>query len=79
MRFYFYLVLLIMFLLSCNKETTTEIPATDLNLPAGTSQIIPTPQIYDTTLPGYSNTGHFYGDSLSEEDRSDLIEYLKSL
>ncbi len=35
--------------------------------------------IYDTTLPGYGNTGHFYGDKLSVSDRGDLIEYLKTL
>ncbi len=35
--------------------------------------------IYDTTLPGYGNSGHFYGDKLSLEDRADLIEYLKTL
>jgi len=35
--------------------------------------------IYDTTLPGYGNEGHFYGDKLAASDRSDLIEYLKTL
>ena len=35
--------------------------------------------IYDTTLPGYGNSGHFYGDKLSIEERADLIEYLKTL
>ncbi len=35
--------------------------------------------IYDTTLPGYGNQGHIYGDRLSAEERSDLIEYLKTL
>jgi mono/diheme cytochrome c family protein len=34
---------------------------------------------YDTTLPGLSNAGHTYGDSLSDEDRSALLEYLKQL
>ncbi len=34
---------------------------------------------YDTTQPGYSNSGHFYGDKLSEQDRIALIEYLKTL
>ncbi len=37
------------------------------------------PNIYDTTLPGYGNDGHFYGDKLDAADRSDLIEYLKTL
>lgn len=36
-------------------------------------------QIYDTTIPGYGNSGHTYGDVLDEEDRSNLIEYLKTL
>src|SRR5262249_33804031 len=36
-------------------------------------------QIYDTTLTGYSNAGHTYGDALSTDDRAALIEYLKSL
>ncbi|MEL7221794.1 MAG: cytochrome c [Bacteroidota bacterium] len=34
---------------------------------------------FDTTLPGYSNQGHTYGDKLSEEERWALIEYLKGL
>ena len=35
--------------------------------------------IYDTTLPGYSNEGHTFGDALSPSDRSALLEYLKTL
>lgn len=34
---------------------------------------------FDTTLPGYSNTGHDFGDHLNSEDRKALIEYLKTL
>ncbi len=34
---------------------------------------------YDTTLPGYGNYGHYFGDHLEEDQRSDLIEYLKTL
>ena len=34
---------------------------------------------YDTTLPAYSNQGHEYGTTLSDEDRWALVEYLKSL
>ncbi len=34
---------------------------------------------YDTTRLGYSNKGHRYGDALSATDRSDVIEYLKTL
>jgi len=36
-------------------------------------------RIYDTTLLGYSNTGHTFGDSLSTDERKALIEYLKTL
>lgn len=35
--------------------------------------------IYDTTLRGYGNGGHRYGESLSENERAALIEYLKTL
>jgi cytochrome c5 len=35
--------------------------------------------IYDTTLPGYSNAGHTFGDDLSNEQRRALLEYLKTL
>lgn len=34
---------------------------------------------YDTARFGLANTGHTFGDQLSEEDRMDLIEYLKTL
>ncbi|MEM9065364.1 MAG: c-type cytochrome [Planctomycetota bacterium] len=37
------------------------------------------PEVYDTTVEGYGNQGHTYGDGLSEEDRWALIEYLKTL
>ncbi|MCI0667024.1 MAG: hypothetical protein L0Y43_03105 [Methylococcaceae bacterium] len=36
-------------------------------------------RIYDTTAKGYSNAGHTYGDPLSREERSALIEYIKTL
>ncbi|MFT3764936.1 MAG: c-type cytochrome [Minicystis sp.] len=36
-------------------------------------------RIYDTTLPGYGNGGHTYGDALSAADRTAVIEYLKGL
>lgn len=35
--------------------------------------------VYDTTLLGYGNGGHVYGDALSADDRADLLEYLKTL
>lgn len=36
-------------------------------------------EIYDTRVPGCGNAGHTYADDLSEQERLDLIEYLKSL
>ncbi|MEM6722881.1 MAG: hypothetical protein AAF598_02525 [Bacteroidota bacterium] len=36
-------------------------------------------QTYDTTKPGYGNQGHTFGDNLSDTNRADLIEYLKTL
>ena len=35
--------------------------------------------VYDTTLPGYGNQGHTYGDKFDDEERKALIEYLKTL
>jgi mono/diheme cytochrome c family protein len=35
--------------------------------------------VLDTTVPGNRNTGHRYGDALSDEERKDLVEYLKTL
>jgi mono/diheme cytochrome c family protein len=34
---------------------------------------------YNTTLEGYSNQGHIYGDALSEKERQELLEYMKTL
>ena len=36
-------------------------------------------RIYDTTLTGYGNGGHQFGDHLSEAERSAVLEYLKTL
>lgn len=36
-------------------------------------------RIYDTTLPGYSNAGHTFGDVLTDREREAVIEYLKTL
>ena len=36
-------------------------------------------ETYDSTLPGYGNQGHIFGDDLSNEGRRALIEYLKTL
>ena len=35
--------------------------------------------VYNTTLPGYGNYGHVYGDKFSERERKAVIEYLKTL
>jgi mono/diheme cytochrome c family protein len=35
--------------------------------------------LYDTTLLGYSNAGHVFGDALTAEERGAVIEYLKTL
>ncbi len=34
---------------------------------------------FDTTLPGYGNNGHTFGDKLSDVERSAVIEYLKTI
>ncbi|MDQ2693882.1 MAG: c-type cytochrome [Pseudomonadota bacterium] len=36
-------------------------------------------RVYDTTLPGYANTGHTFGDSLTAAERAAVLEYLKTL
>jgi hypothetical protein len=35
--------------------------------------------LYNTTLPGYGNYGHYFGDKLSASERKAVVEYLKSL
>jgi mono/diheme cytochrome c family protein len=35
--------------------------------------------VLDTTLPGNSNAGHEFGTTLPDDQKSDLIEYLKTL
>ena len=35
--------------------------------------------VYDTTLPGYGNGGHTFGDKFSGEERQAVLEYLKTL
>jgi mono/diheme cytochrome c family protein len=50
---------------------------------AGGKQTIDDPlerkRLYDTTLYGYSNAGHVFGDALSADERRAVIEYLKTL
>ena len=40
---------------------------------------LPAGNIYNTTIPGYGNYGHNFGDRLSERERRAVIEYLKTL
>ncbi len=35
--------------------------------------------LYDTTVPGNKNIGHQYGAELNDQQRADLLEFLKSL
>ena len=45
----------------------------------GESDPVERKKIYDTTLEGYGNGGHVFGDHLSSEDRALVLEYLKTL
>jgi len=36
-------------------------------------------KVYDSTQPGRGNSGHTFGDRLTEEQRMAVIEYLKTL
>ena len=36
-------------------------------------------EVYNTTLKGYGNYGHTFGDKLSDAERTAVIEYLKTL
>ena len=36
-------------------------------------------ETYNTTLKGYSNAGHYFGDNLTDDERKAVIEYLKTL
>ena len=35
--------------------------------------------VYNTSLPGYGNYGHYFGDKLDDKQRKAVIEYLKTL
>ena len=35
--------------------------------------------VYNTSLPGYGNYGHYFGDKLTDKQRKAVIEYLKTL
>ncbi len=36
-------------------------------------------KVYDTSKPGRSNAGHTFGDGFTDEERAQVIEYLKTL
>jgi mono/diheme cytochrome c family protein len=36
-------------------------------------------EVYNTTIKGYGNYGHYFGDKLSKRERKAVIEYLKTL
>jgi mono/diheme cytochrome c family protein len=38
-----------------------------------------TSSVYNTTIQGYGNYGHYFGDALTDEERRSVIEYLKTL
>ena len=53
---------------------------TELTVPPGEKlPAIERRRIYDTSKPGRSNAGHTYGDALTDEERTALVEYLKTL
>lgn len=56
-------------------------PDYDYNNPGWkfTSLTEPQKNAYNTTLPGYGNYGHYFGDKLSDAGRKAVIEYLKTL
>ena len=43
------------------------------------TEAVPGATELDTALPGNSNSGHAFGTTLSDQDKRDLLEYLKSL
>ena len=47
--------------------------------PDGKLPAIEQRKIYDTSKPGRGNTGHTYGDDLTDAERGQVIEYLKTL
>ena len=51
----------------------------EVTAPAETLPGIERRKVYDTTRPGRKNTGHTYGDDLSDAERVAVIEYLKTL
>jgi cytochrome c2 len=55
------------------KVTTVDRP------PAKDAPGVERRRVYDTSQTGRNNTGHTYGDDLTDDDRFAIIEYLKTL
>jgi Cytochrome c len=55
------------------KTSDIEVPAGP-NTPATEQR-----RFYDTSLPGRGNSGHFFGDLLTEAERMAIIEFIKTL
>ena len=34
--------------------------------------------VYDTSVPGNSNSGHVYGTTLPDDDKRAIVEYMKT-
>jgi mono/diheme cytochrome c family protein len=58
-----------------NPAYKYEIPGYEYNMKIGPGGS----DVYNTTLKGYTNTGHYFGDHLSDTERRAVIEYLKTL
>ena len=57
-------------------------PAYNYNTPGWNYQTLTSAggsEVYNTTLKGYGNGGHYFGDHLSDKERKAVIEYLKTL
>jgi hypothetical protein len=50
-----------------------------LEKPPAHASAIEQRKVYDTSRPGRGNGGHTYGDHLTDDERSAVIEYLKTL
>ncbi|RTQ53733.1 hypothetical protein EJV47_03090 [Hymenobacter gummosus] len=49
------------------------------NRPSHAKNLRPNKQTYDASIEGYGNYGHSFSDMLTEQQRSELLEYLKTL
>lgn len=56
-------------------------PKYDYNDPGWKHTVLTEPAkgAYNTTLPGYGNYGHYFGDKLNDKERKAVVEYLKTL